>query len=62
MILATKSGWLIGCNFIRETPKATIVKPWGSKKERRVEKESKTEKLFDGVPEAQEWILGVNRD
>lgn len=57
MILATKSGWLIACEFISETAKTVTVKPFDSKYERKVSKASKTEKLFDGVYEAQDWIM-----
>ena len=56
MILATKSGWLIGVELLRKTPKAYIVKAWDEKKERRVPKDSKSEKLFDCTDRAQEWI------
>ena len=57
MILATKSGWLIACEFISETAKTVIVKPFDSKYERKVSKASKTQKLFDDVYEAQDWIM-----
>lgn len=57
MILATKGGWLIACEVISETSKTTIVKPFDSGYEREVSKSSKTEKLFDDVYEAQDWIM-----
>lgn len=56
MILATKSGWLIACEFISETSKTVTVKPFDSKYNHEVSKSSKTEKLFDGVYKAQNWI------
>lgn len=61
MILARKSGDLIGCNLLRETPKGHFVSPWFTTSEWYVSKNSNNEKLFDSVPEAQEWILGVNQ-
>lgn len=56
MILATKSGWLIACEFISETDKTVTVKPFDSKHTRKVSKSSKTEKLFDDVYKARNWI------
>jgi hypothetical protein len=55
-ILATKSGWLIAVQILRETPKAFIVKEVGQKGEKRVSKDSKNSKLFAGVDEAVEWM------
>lgn len=58
MILATKTGWLIGCDYLRETRKATFVRAWDSKgsAQRRIEKNSETEKLFNNTDDAMAWI------
>ncbi len=56
MILATKSGWLISCELVRETPKAAYVKARDENKERRIPKNSETSKLFDCVKKAEKWI------
>lgn len=55
MILATKSGWLIAVDVVRETRKATIVKARDEKRERRIPKDSEQQKLFSGVDEAMTW-------
>lgn len=55
-ILATKQGWLIGVDVIRETPKATIVKAWDEKRERLVPNDDQNQKLFDCTDAAQKWI------
>jgi len=56
MILATKSGWLISCKFLRETKKARYVeiidKP---KKSYRVLKDSETHRLFNNIEDALDW-------
>lgn len=62
MILATKSGWLILCDLIKETDKTFTVKPVDSKREKRVSKSSKTEKLFNDADEAYDWIKEINSD
>lgn len=55
-ILAKKTGWLIGVDVIKETPKAHVVKAWDEKRERIVPKDAVNEKLFDSTGEAQKWI------
>jgi len=56
MILATKTGWVICVELIRETPKAYVVNVTDEKRERRVPKESNAEKLFDCTDDAIAWI------
>lgn len=60
-ILATRSGWLILVEVLRETAKAYIVKARDEKNERRVEKTSTTQKLFDDCDQAMAW-QGVSID
>jgi hypothetical protein len=60
MILATKSGWLIGVEIVRQTPTAFIVRAWDEKRERRVQKDSEEKKLFDCTKKATIWINTVN--
>lgn len=55
MILATKSGWLIAVQLVRETPKAHIVKATDEWKERRIPKDDPNQKLFDSVDDAMRW-------
>jgi len=55
-ILAKKSGWLIGVLVVRETAKATIVKAWDEKRERRIPKDDENQKLFECTDAAQKWI------
>lgn len=57
-ILATKSGWLIGVYVKRETAKAHVVQSWDEDRERRVLKNSVSQKLFDTTDDAQLWIRG----
>ena len=56
MILATKSGWLISCTLVRESPKALYVIARDENKVRRIPKASETHKLFDCVKRAEKWI------
>lgn len=56
MILATKSGWLISCEVLRETQRAHIVQYIDESRERRIPKGAKDRKLFDCTNKAQEWI------
>lgn len=56
MILATKSGLLISCKFLRETKKARYVELMDKpKKSYRVPKDSDTCKLFDTIDAALDW-------
>lgn len=55
MILATRTGWLIAVQLIRETPKAHIVKALDEKRERRVPKSDERQKLFGNVEDAMRW-------
>lgn len=60
MILATRSGMMIACKLVRETPKAWIVN-YNDKAypdNVRVDKNSSTRKLFDSLDEALEFIDG----
>ena len=60
MILANRSGMMIACKLVRETPKAWIVN-YNDKAypdDVRVDKNSPTRKLFDSVDEALEFIDG----
>lgn len=56
MILATKGGWLIACQIKEETDKGITVIITDDNKERFVKNKSKTEKLFDSVYDALDWI------
>lgn len=56
MILATKTGWLISVDLVRETDKAFIVKARDEKKERRVSKDDERQKLFHNVAQAEIWM------
>lgn len=62
MILATKSGWLILCELIKETDKTFTVKPVDSKREKKVSKASKTQKLFNDADAAYDWVKEINSD
>lgn len=55
-ILAKKSGLMIGVLVLRETEKAIIVRTWDKKRERRVPKADKNQKLFECTSEAEKWI------
>lgn len=60
MILANRSGMMIACKLIRETPKAWVVN-YNDKaypNDVRVDKNSVTRKLFTSVDEALEFIDG----
>lgn len=57
MILATKTGWMIGVNLLRETRASYYVKAWYEPKEIRVRKSDTTRKLCQDVPEAQRFIF-----
>lgn len=59
MILATKSGWLIACKLLRETPKAFIVEYTDDKgNEVRISKSDQNRKLFNSTDEAITWMDG----
>ena len=60
-ILATKSGWLIAVEVLRETRKAFVVRERDSGRERRVEKDSSHQALFDDCDQAMAW-QGVPSD
>lgn len=60
MILARKNGWMIAGSIISENKIACCFKPVDSKVNILVMKKSDSEKLFDGVPEAEKWIAEVN--
>ncbi len=58
MILATKGGWLIVCDLVRETPKGKFVinRDDSSKTEYHVRNNDKRRKLFNDVNKATDWI------
>lgn len=59
MILATKSGWLMLCRPVRETPTTKTVRVSDEKRNRVIRNDDPTTKLFDGndaVAEAETWI------
>lgn len=55
-ILATKAGWLIGVEVLKETPKLYIVKEWHENREHRIFKNTTDKGLFDSANEAIAWI------
>lgn len=61
MILATKSGWIIAGNVVRETKNNYIFKAIDSETEQKVKKASPNERLFDDASIAMDWIDNVNK-
>jgi len=60
MIIARKNGWLISAELISETKDYYKLQPFDQKTVVEVDKFSETEKVFDNVYEAVEWIEGMN--
>lgn len=61
MIYATKTGWLIGCDVVKETRCTTTVKFWDENKERKVSKKNELVKLFPDRAQAETWINGGSK-
>lgn len=60
MILATKSGWLIAGEVVKETKRTYTFQPVDSKRPSVIPKNSTSRKLFEDVNEAMKWIKEGN--
>lgn len=56
MILATKNGWLIAGEVVKENERTFTFQPVDSKYTQKISKSSKTVMLFEGVYDAMKWI------
>lgn len=54
-LIATRSGWLIGCRIIKETKKTWIVRPWDSIKDQRVMKDDPDRMVTDDFEAAERF-------
>lgn len=58
MILATKNGWLIAGEVVKETKRTFTFQPVDSKHPAVIQKNSTSRKLFEDVEKAIRWIEG----
>ena len=56
MILASKSGWLIAGEVVKETKRTFTFQPVDSKRPTIIQKNSTSRKLFEDVEKAMKWI------
>ena len=56
MILASKSGWLIAGEVVKETKQTLTFQPVDSKRPTVIPKNSTSRKLFEDTEKAMQWI------